>query len=95
MTLVVSLPLLARWSEPRRRAVISEILGRLDRAAIPYKLIQISAGGVLYLPKTSGKADRPRERVGTATGCEAALRTAGCRRPDHARRWRLTGSRVL
>jgi hypothetical protein len=39
MTLVISLPLLARWSGARRRAVIGEVLDRLAGAGIQYKII--------------------------------------------------------
>jgi len=55
MTLVVSLPLLARWNETRRRAVIGEILQRLATNGIRHKIIQVAAGGVIYLPKTSAE----------------------------------------
>jgi hypothetical protein len=36
MTLVVSLPLLARWNGTYRQAVIGEVLGRLAKADIPH-----------------------------------------------------------
>lgn len=55
MTLVVSLPLFARWNQACRRAVIGEILGRLDKAGIQYKIIQIAAGGLVYLPKAGAE----------------------------------------
>jgi hypothetical protein len=53
MTLVVSLPLLARWNGARRRAVTGEFFGRLAAAGIEYKVIQVAdpAGGVICLPK--------------------------------------------
>ncbi|HEY2261230.1 MAG TPA: hypothetical protein VGI96_01245 [Streptosporangiaceae bacterium] len=51
MTLVISLPLFARWNQPRRHAVIGEVLQRLSGAGIEYKIIQVAAGGVVYLPK--------------------------------------------
>ena len=53
MTLVVSLPLLARWNGACRQAVIGEVLDRLAVAGIQHKIVQIAAGGVIYLPKTA------------------------------------------
>jgi hypothetical protein len=51
MTLAVELPLLARWSSTRRRAVIGEVPGQLDEAGIRYMLIEVEAGDLVYLPK--------------------------------------------
>jgi hypothetical protein len=55
MTLVVSLPLLARWNGTCRRAVIGEVLDRLAKAEIQHKVVQIAAGGVIYLPTTAAE----------------------------------------
>ena len=51
MTLAVELPLLARWSSTRLQAVIGEVLGQLDEAAITYTLIEVVVGDLVYLPK--------------------------------------------
>jgi hypothetical protein len=55
MTLLVSLPLFARWNEACRRAVIGEVLHRLAKSGIQHKIIQVAAGGVIYLPTTSAE----------------------------------------
>lgn len=53
MTLMVSLPLLARWNGAYRREVIGEILERLARSGI--QIVQVAAGGVTYLPKAAAE----------------------------------------
>jgi hypothetical protein len=55
MTLVVSLPLLARWNGAYRQAVIGEVLDRLAKAGIQHKIVQITAGGVIYLPTAAAE----------------------------------------
>jgi hypothetical protein len=64
MTLMVRLPVLARWSAARRWAAIRRLVtGKLDKASIGYIIVQVETGGLIYLPREPASATPGSEKA--------------------------------